>query len=55
MPEFSIYECDPIRPGMPPQNERTIASGFSSAIDAMIVANEMKRANPRKSYTVGES
>lgn len=50
---WNVYECDPIRRGERPQNERLIESGFIHAMDAMDRANELRRANPSKSYTVG--
>lgn len=51
--EWSVYECDPLKLGQTPQNEREVVSGFSTPGDAREWANAMKRANRAKSYVVG--
>lgn len=50
---WSVYECDLIRRGQSPQNERLIETGFATAGVAMDRANELKRANRGSSYVVG--
>ena len=50
---WTVYECDPIKLGQMPQNERVAETGFATPDEAMDRANELSRANPDKSYTVG--
>lgn len=50
---WTIYQCDRIQRGQAPQNEREIETGFATAGAAMDRANELRRADPAHSYTVG--
>ena len=50
---WGVYECDRIKRGETPQNERLIGLGYDRPGDAMDRANELKRTNPGRSYTVG--
>ena len=50
---WAVYECDKIKRGQTPQNERLVEGGFPYPSDAMDRANDLARANRTKSYVVG--
>lgn len=50
---WGVYECDRIKRGQTPKNERLIEPGYERPGEAMDRANELKRLNPSRSYTVG--
>jgi len=50
---WSVYECDLIKRGQRPQNERLVETGFATPGAAMDRANALKRANRTSSYVVG--
>lgn len=50
---WTVYQCDKIKRGQTPQNERAVATGFNTPGEAMDYANALKRADSAHSYTVG--
>ena len=53
MANYAVYQCDKIKLGQLPGNERLIASGVATAGAAMDYANKLARSDRRHSYTVG--
>ena len=53
MGKWAVYECDKIKRGEPPKNETLLEIGYDTPGDAMDRANELKRLNRSRSYTVG--
>jgi hypothetical protein len=53
MTKYAVYQCDKIKLGQLPANERLVASGFATAGAAMDHANNLARSDRRHSYTVG--
>lgn len=50
---FAVYQCDRIKRGAAPENERVVATGFATAGEAMGHANALRCADSARSYTVG--
>lgn len=50
---WSIFECDKILPGQPPQNERDTGQRFSNSNMAWATVRALQRQNPDKSYVLG--
>lgn len=50
---WAIFECDKIRRGQPPQNERDTGQRFRNSNAAWAAVRALQRQNPDKSYVLG--